>query len=177
MDIIVYEPGVGETTPWGDAAICYVYGDTVRFYDTLTGGGFKVDAEENLRIHPAWRNADGWYEETVEAAIVVYTFCERFDEVEPGMMEPILSYHYPNAWRMITTTSDKPEDEEEPYITEALLNVDDEWIPAGMLEVEAVRADGRDRRRFLVSKSEYEQAGGKLTIDLQRHKIVGPTLH
>lgn len=71
---------VSTRTPWGTADSVQKYAPGINFYTTPGHGGFKVAAGKNAKIHDAWRQADGWYEEDCDWAIVAITFPEFFAE-------------------------------------------------------------------------------------------------
>ena len=61
----------GSHTPWGAASHVNDVAEGVVFVSTPSHGGFKVSRERNAAIPSALRNPSGWYEEDVEANIVV----------------------------------------------------------------------------------------------------------
>lgn len=65
-------------TPWGWSQSADQYGEGIVFHSTASHGGFIVAPAQNAIIHPAWRNADGVYEEDCEAGKVIVTFPDRF---------------------------------------------------------------------------------------------------
>lgn len=65
-------------TPWGKSDSKHVYAPGIVFYGTPSHGGVKVNKSQNEKIHPAYRNANGWYEEDCEILKVIFTFPELF---------------------------------------------------------------------------------------------------
>ena len=89
-------------TPWGLADHLTPCTEGIVFCTTPSHGGFHVDEVRNAQIHPAFREADGWYEEDCAWAKVVYTFPEFFDEAELRVAITMLKRWYPAAWTAVT---------------------------------------------------------------------------
>jgi len=62
----------GSRTPWGAAQWVSHTAPGVVQVSTAGHGGVKLSPERNKMIHPALRNASGWYEEDCEAGIVAW---------------------------------------------------------------------------------------------------------
>ena len=71
---------VGTRTPWGQADHVSALADGIWVVSTPGHGGVKVDRSRNAGIHPAWRKAGGWYEEDIEALIVLITFADELNK-------------------------------------------------------------------------------------------------
>ena len=69
-------------TPWGAAQQSRIYGEGVVAHSTAGHGGFHLDPARNALVDRRWRNAEGWYEEDSEWAIVAATFPELFTTSE-----------------------------------------------------------------------------------------------
>lgn len=154
----------GPVTPWGTADAKYEYGPGINFYITPGHGGFKVNATPNQRIPKPFRNNDGWYEEDVEAAIVLYFLLDDTDAT------PTLHNHYPHEWQAATgetlTLDQSQKLREEAFWathTNDLVGISAfgdwaHWVPEGMVGVVA-KVGGRKtqgpKRWFLVPKAEY----------------------
>lgn len=82
-------------TPWGASQYTKNYCRGINFYSTSRHGGFKVSPTVNDKIHEAYRNADGWYEEDCEAAKVIHSFPELFtpEQIE-GAEKTIKNYFW-----------------------------------------------------------------------------------
>lgn len=71
-------------TPWGPAEDCWDYGPGITDYSTAGHGGFHVTGNALERIPGELRASEfspyGWFEEDVDAQIVVVCFPELFSE-------------------------------------------------------------------------------------------------
>lgn len=95
-------------TPWGASQHCERVAPGITFHSTASHGGYKLSALLNERVHPAWRQGSGWYEEDCLALVVVWTFPEHFPlaasrrpEIEAG-----LRHWFPVAFAMVTDDSE-----------------------------------------------------------------------
>lgn len=89
------------TSPWGSIQHTTRVAPGIRFVSTARHGGFLLAPEQNAKIHPAWRSADGAYEEDCEAAIVILSFPEHFSAGQVAGAERIAIDHYPDAFEQI----------------------------------------------------------------------------
>jgi len=183
------------STPWGASQNKEVITKGIIFYSTSSHGGFKVSPVMNARIHPAWRNRDGWYEEDMEWAIVALSFPEFFADKEVADAENTLIHWMPHQYMEVTGEeigpgeSRKLEEEHfrlthaDDYIAmSALSTFHDKRIPGDMVGVIAGRG-GRlerggypdDTRMFLVDRDEYivpRQPWESFVIDPSRHEEI-----
>lgn len=88
-------------TPWGRADDKTVYGPGIVFYSTPSHGGFKISKAQNEKIHPAYRNADGWYEEDCEALKVIFTFPQFFSDRDFVTVCRGLAHWYPEQTKTV----------------------------------------------------------------------------
>lgn len=65
-------------TPWGKSDHKETLAVGITFYGTPSHGGIKVNKAQNEKIHPAYRNDNGWYEEDCECLKVIFTFPHLF---------------------------------------------------------------------------------------------------
>src|SRR5580704_5973303 len=63
--------GCPKLSPWGAVDYGTRFAEGVFFVSTPSHGGFKLAAVHNVLIPAAFRCEGGWYEEDVNAAIVV----------------------------------------------------------------------------------------------------------
>lgn len=69
---------MGMFTPWGAAQQQRQIAPGIVEVSTASHGGIHLNADLNARVHQAWRDAAGWYEEDCEWAIVAVTFPQHF---------------------------------------------------------------------------------------------------
>lgn len=86
----------GSRTPWGVTQEAKEIAPGIVFHSTAGHGGIKLSADRNKSVSSAWRIRGGWYEEDVNAAIVVLTFPQYFSavnlEVAQGTARRYLMY-------------------------------------------------------------------------------------
>lgn len=178
-------------TPWGTSQGATVHGDGVVLHSTAGHGGFHLNPERNVKVHPLLLASDGWYEEDCHWAAVAQAFPELFTDFERASAESTIRNWYPEAWEAIHGKVLEPgqsstKDEREFYKRHA-----DDWIVVsairsdqepGFAEVVAAlggdRAGTRGTRRHLVPSEEYGTNGGRFgfIIDEARHRLYdGPS--
>lgn len=65
-------------TPWGHADHVERVASGVRFVSTASHGGYRLDRDANAAMPEALRREDGWYEEDVDAHLVVVGLPDLF---------------------------------------------------------------------------------------------------
>lgn len=157
---------------------------------TASHGGYKLSRKRQAEVHPAWRRADGWYEEDLDAGIVCVTFLEEF---EPRVVEHAhrqLRDYYPDEYekavkpnpakfglseyKQITAEESHVLAEQQYYAARAETHVrfvtldrEPEGLP-GMIafELDDLQADGknlelaRNRRTVLVPEEKWNDVAG-----------------
>lgn len=158
----------GSSTPWGPAQVSRRYADGVIGHSTDGHGGFQLDEEANARVHPAYRNANGFYEEDGEWSKVAATFPHLFTGHERKCADRILRNCEPDAYEIVNGVVLQPgqsrvKDERRFRADHAF-----DWVVISAITssqnpgfVECAAARGGDRRstelrRFLVPSGEYE---------------------
>lgn len=61
-------------TPWGKAQTQKRLAPGITEVTTASHGGIHLHPTRNASVHEAWRDKNGWYEEDLEANIVIVTF-------------------------------------------------------------------------------------------------------
>lgn len=67
-------------TPWGNADIQKTIAPGIVEVTTPSHGGIHLTPGLNRKVHAAWRDKSGWYEEDCQWAIVAVTFPQHFQE-------------------------------------------------------------------------------------------------
>jgi len=178
----------GSRTPWGSADWVEQFGPGVTSVSTAGHGGLKLSTERNAVIPPALRNANGWYEEDCEVAIV-------------GMFHPDLPWSrtssaesfeervkewFPDQWEAATGGQIQPGESNKRdravflaehagdfVATSAISSESDD----SMVLVSARRADDGAEEQFLVPREEYKarRAGDMpFLVDPSRHPKLPP---
>ncbi len=63
-------------------------------YSTAGHGGIKLSPERNRVVNKAWRRKGGWYEEDVDAAIVILTFPQYFSSTSFEMAQETAARYF-----------------------------------------------------------------------------------
>lgn len=103
---------VGGNSPWGQIDEIDPVADGITRVYTSSHGGYKLDAERNSQVHPAWRQRSGWYEEDCEQHIVAYTFGDEMglsDEHQENAVEGVKNW-YPDEYTEVTGQQVSPEE-------------------------------------------------------------------
>ena len=100
---------MGTHTPWGAADHTERVAPGIIRYSTPSHGGFHVAPTQNAKVHPAWRLADGWYEEDCDWAIVAFTFPDLFIKDYAQAVDTARNWH-PHAYMKITGTELRPDE-------------------------------------------------------------------
>lgn len=179
-------------TPWGMSNSNTKYIRGIIFCGTPRHGGFHVSRMLNEKIHPAWRKADGWYEEDCEWAIVAITFPGAFTK-EIMIAHATAKNYFPLEYEAATGIKVTPEEShtlrdimfrEEHKSDYIALSATTISIPEGFVGVFAGRG-GRlqnglypdDVKHFIVPLDEYrERIDGNFSVDESRHKEYTPII-
>lgn len=181
------EPKTNAITPRGTAQISTVYGEGVVFHSTASHGGFQLDEERNALVHPAYRNADGWYEEDSQWAKVAATFPLFFMDYERKCADQTLRDWEPDAYEAVNNVDLCPGESHTKDARQFRLDHARDWLVTSAIKsrqrsrfVECVATLGGDRRgkerRFLVPEAEYDSGRHGFVIDPARHQTYdGPS--
>ncbi|HEY3253806.1 MAG TPA: hypothetical protein VGJ91_07655 [Polyangiaceae bacterium] len=168
---------IGARTPWGKADHVKEVVPGIWQVSTPGHGGYKLDREHNAKVHAAWRNAGGWYEEDCEWARVVLTFPELFAENDREQAHSTAKQYTPDEYtavigRPVTPAESRKLRERaftatmaDRYVATTAWGDWHPGVPKGFVGVYAVLGgsdlDGyRPRgtgKHYLVSVSRYEQ--------------------
>lgn len=181
-------PEIGHqvSTPWGMSQQSYHYAEGVQCHSTAGHGGFHLDPERNVLVHPMLRNDDGWYEEDAEWAKVAFTFPGLFTAREQRCAGETLRHDYPDAWEhihgvILVPGQSRVKDERQFREDHAA-----DWIVVAAVRsdrhpgfVECVARIGGNRshaeaRHYLVPSSEYQAGRFGFVIDENRHRRIEP---
>lgn len=167
-------------TPWGPAQNATSYAPGITFYSTAGHGGFKLDRAHNAKVPAYLRCAGGWYEEDVEANIVVLVFPEAFSEGQRNYAHRSIRDYYPHEYARLTGKGVDPAESRtlrreaaEIALCNRLVvfsarvhsrHAPDDGIPAGFVRATAARGLRRnygqfasaERHVFLVPEADYE---------------------
>jgi len=166
-------------TPWGASQTTTRYADGIVAHSTAGHGGFVLAPERNLKIHPALRNAAGFYEEDCAWAAVAQAFPDVFTDYENRCADKTLRDWNPDAWEQIHGTTLEPGQshakDERAFQFANRWN----WIVQSAIRsssnpgfVECIAALGPDqttRCRFLVPCDEYRIGRFGFVIDPGKH--------
>lgn len=89
------------STPWGAAQYAYKYARGIINYSCAGHGGFHLSATRNAQVLAVWRNADGWYEEDCEWAIVALTFPEAFAPTHVAQAHQSARDYFPDGYHLV----------------------------------------------------------------------------
>jgi hypothetical protein len=174
-------------TPWGPAQISWEYDAGVVCHSTASHGGFQLDEERNALVHPAYCNAEGWYEEDSQWAKVATTFPHLFTDYERRCADETLRDCEPEAYEMVNKVVLAPAESRTKDARQFRLDHASDWIVVSAIIsrlrpgfVECVATMGGDRggkeRRLLVPDAEYDQGRHGFVIDPARHETYdGPS--
>ena len=178
-------------TPWGVADYAREYAAGIIFYGTPSHGGFKLSAERLVRMHPALRETDGWFEEDCDWAKVAFAFPECFTDEQHEAAIRALKDWYPDEYEVVNGETLAPGDS---HIKDQRLFHErhaQDWVVIsairsdrhpGMVECIAALGGKRgewgrsdpEKRRYLVSDAEYDRRGEfGFVIDPDRHALCG----
>lgn len=156
---------------------------------TASHGGYKLDRVQNAKVHPAFRQAGGWYEEDCRYAVVVVTFPAHFSETTLAGAHKSLKEWFPVAYTAAFGVEVKLEEshvlreQAEREAAKGKLQSLAAWgdwhaaVPAGFVGL-CARVDGRNGpkegadRFFLVPAAEYDTRSMVFVVDPARHQEV-----
>lgn len=72
------------SSPWGAVQNSRQIARGIVEVDTASHGGIHLSPTLNAKVHAAWRDPKGWYEEDCEWAIVALTFPQHFADPMPA---------------------------------------------------------------------------------------------
>lgn len=182
------------STPWGVSQYAIDYAPGLIFYGTASHGGFLLGKRMNAKIHPAWRNKEGAYEEDIAWAIVALSFPEHFSADEIEEAESTAKNWLPDAYETIfdvTLTPDqsyvRAQDEFQrrhhgDWVVRAAWGDWHEEVPIGKVAVCCERASTPGEEAwFLVPAEEYRarredpiERAGSFVVDPSRHESIAP---
>ncbi|WP_419906371.1 DUF7007 domain-containing protein [Hoeflea sp.] len=176
-------------TPWGPSQGATVFAEGIACHSTAGHGGFHLAADPNAKVAPRLRNANGWYEEDAEWAIVAITFPDLFTSFERRCADKTIKDSWPDEFEAITGTELEPGQSREKDRRAFHADHAEDWIVIsairshhreGFIEVVATRGGKRDpeaeEHRFLVPSGEYEIGRFGFVVDPDRHEIYeGPS--
>lgn len=174
-------------TPWGTAQISWAYGEGVVFHSTASHGGLHLDEKRNALIHPAYRNAGGYYEEDSEWSKVAATFPGLFTDYERKCADQTLRDCEPHAYEVANNVILGPGQSCAKDARQFRFDHARDWVVVSAIKsrqspgfVECVATLGGDRRgterRFLVPEAEYDSGRHGFVIDPARHEAYdGPS--
>lgn len=171
-------------TPWGKSQTKQTYIRGINFYSTSSHGGIHVSEKLNQKIHLAWRNLNGWYDEDAEWSIVGISFPEICGKEELESAHKTAKEYFPHQYEEVTGIIVLPsesaklreelfyEKHANDYIVMSAITHDKEFVKViagkgGRLE------NGRypnDTKEFLVPTEEYHNRYENFAIDLNRHE-------
>ena len=186
-----YREGAGPRTKWGRSQSATQYATGVTSHSTAGHGGFKLSAGRNAKVHPALREAGGWYEEDSDWAVVAHTFPELFTTYERDVADKSLRNWKPDEYTQATGIEVTPEESstlrDRAFASEnagnyVVLSAVYSSDHPGMTEVNATLGGKRpsygedwNDRKFLVPSAEYSAVPlGKFVVDLERHEEMLP---
>ena len=169
-------------TPWGPSQGATVFAEGVDCHSTAGHGGFHLSVDRNAKVDSGLRNANGWYEEDAEWAIVAITFPDLFTSFERRCADQTIKDSWPDEFEAITGTVLEPGQSREKDRRAFHTRHAEDWIAIsairsdhrdGFVEVVATRGGKRDpaadERRFLVPSEEYTAGPFGFVIDPDRH--------
>ncbi len=174
-------------TPWGAAQNSWAYGEGIVSHSTASHGGFHLEEERNALVHPAYRNADGYYEEDSQWSKVTATFPHLFTGYERKLADETLRHCEPEAYEIVNNVVLRPGESFAKDARQFRLDHASDWIVVSAIIsrqrpgfVECVATLGGDRRamerRFLVPDAEYDPGRRGFVIDPARHETYeGPS--
>ena len=180
VDLDRREVGGHALTPWGCAQFTRVYAEGIARHSTAGHGGFHLDPRRNAEVHPEWRNADGWYEDS-QWAKVAATFPKLFTTYERQCADETLRNSEPDAFERINGVVLAPGQSHAKDERRFKAEHAEDWIVISAIRstgrigfVECVATIGGVRRgggerRFLVAAEEYKVGKFGFVIDLARH--------
>ncbi len=176
-------------TPWGPSQGATVFAEGIVCHSTAGHGGFHLAADRNAKVDSGLRNANGWYEEDAEWAIIAITFPDLFTSFEQRCADQTIKDSWPDEFEAITGTVLEPGQSREKDRRAFHTRHAEDWIVISAIrsdhrdsfvEVVATRGGKRDpaaeERRFLVPSAEYTAGPFGFVVDPDRHRAYdGPS--
>jgi len=171
----------GHSTPWGMADDSRRYADGVVFHSSPSHGGFELSAEANTKVHPAWRNADRFYEEDIDWAKVAHAFPGLFTAYERKEADLTLRNWEPDAYEEVHGLVLQPGQSRRKDEKRVQVEHTNRWVVISamtlrgtprMLECLASLGGQREATQykcFLVPADEYKPGPFGFVIDESRH--------
>ncbi len=189
MTTMTTAPKVGGRSKWGSIQDASCWGEGITLVSTAGHGGFKLDARRNRLVPAVFRNVGGWYEEDVEAAIVLYFLADRIDrpgktadEWRASGLATLKSWFWDRWETHSGETVDPAESSQKRSHLHRIANRDNflvsaaygDWdarVPKGMTGVIARRESDKEEGFFLVPAAEYAaDRGTSFVVDTERHQ-------
>ena len=173
----------GHSTPWGMADDSRRYGGGVVFHSSPSHGGFELSAEANAKVHPAWRNADRFYEEDIDWAKVAHAFPDLFTAYERKRADFTLRNWEPDAYEQVHHLVLQPGQSRRKDERRFAAEHANDWVvistmslPGSPRMLECLASQGGERpapryKRFLVAADEYKPGPFGFVIDERRHAV------
>lgn len=176
-------------TPWGTADHVETYDNGVVRVSTPSHGGMFCNPELNERVPEPLRNADGWYEEDLDAHCVVVAFPECFGAEDVEQATKVIRDWYPERYEAWTGQPATPENSHKAaekhfrathaadFVSIAAFGSWHDRVPEGMAGVAATPGGDRDVEAvyFLVPAEEYQaRSRFGFVVDESRHERIEP---
>ncbi len=97
------------TTPWGSAQTSKKIVSGMMLYTTASHGGYHLSPKLNCKVHEAWRNDDGWYEEDCAWSVVALTFPQYFTQEEVEHARETAKKYYGKTYYLVAMAPLDPE--------------------------------------------------------------------
>lgn len=193
------------SSPWGRVQQSATIAAGIVQVSCSGHGGTHLNAARNTQVPESYRNADGWYEEDVEAYLVLWLWpqewCEHRrrlgdsgDWTNPDYARDraaaTLREHFPDEWE--ASTGEKVTSEQSRLVADREFRAlaEGHWVGVsasrlqdgergGDLIVHCALGGNRDAptRAFLVSEADYRAAeSGRFVADVTRHVAYDPDL-
>lgn len=149
---------------WGSIQTAQEYAPGIVNVTTASHGGIVLDQMANDKVHAAWRNQQGMYEEDICWAIVAMTYPSLFTDYEKECAESTLRRWMPVEYTKVTGNPVSPE--ESHVLRENALREKHkaDWIVISDVlkgdKVHAIATKGgkwpsKDRREYLIEPKRY----------------------
>jgi hypothetical protein len=179
-------------TPWGAPQHITKLADGIQSVSTASHGGIKLSSERNEQIPEYMRNADGWYEEDEQWAIVAVVYPDAFPSGTVVEAYGTLKNWHPDAYEKFTGRALKPGDSyvrdrqtfqrehANSLIVVSAYGAWASWVPKGFVGCHAYVGGRNERgqtkgqgRAFLVPAAEYDvRSQHGFVIDPAKHQEV-----
>lgn len=157
-------------TPWGVAQDVETLAEGILNVGTASHGGIHLDKVRNEMMPESVRNANGWYEEDCEWALVAMVFPAAFSEKDAIAARHRVLNDYPEAFEALT--GEKPTVESSRVLAERAFEAATldafivrcaygDWhsaVPEGMVGVIARRESDKKEIGLLLCSEEYKRS-------------------